>query len=424
MRVLYVTTEFPWPPSAGGRVRSLAELRLLHSLPEVTRLLVLTLAEDPVNRDDVSALSKELPRAELLAPIFHPIHLKRFPRHVPRVALVRALARVPYLAAKWDGRAIRRSLVHHLSKETFDVVYIDHLGMARYLPEIRKCQPRARVVLEQHNVESDFFGQFAAKKHGAVGIVARDEHRLAVRFERDTMRAVDAVVAISTDDARTFKTLAGIDAVVVPQIVPFVRRDYAPSAPPELLYVGSLAWHPNVAGLDWFCRDVWPLLHARAPEITLSIVGSGLQKNASGKPIVPVAWQLPGITTHGFVQELAPYEARATAMIAPISGGSGVRIKLLEGFRAGLPIVTTKAGAAGLPLEDGRELFIADDPKIFADRVIELARPGEGTAAAHALAERLRVSAYTYLETHHGLEVAQNAIRRAISSSLSAAQLA
>ena len=413
MRVFYLTTEFPYPPSAGGRVRSLAELRLLDSLPEVEALVVLSVKEDEVTAEHLTALSSELGKATLLQPIFHPVHLKRFPRHVPRVALIRALGRVPYLAAKWDNRRLRLALRAHLGQAgsgRFDVVYLDHLGMALYLPLVRKHAPGARVVLEQHNVESDFFGQFAAKQRGPVRLIAEDEHRLAQRFERETLAAVDATVAISADDARTFAGMAGgKPAHLVPQVVRFTRRPYAPVSPPQLLYVGSLAWHPNVAGLDWFCREVWPKLRGSAPELTLNIIGSGLPL-ADGQPVVPDAWKARGIVTHGFVADLAPFEARAAAMIAPIAGGSGVRIKLLEGFRAGLPVITTRAGAAGLPLENDRELLIADDPRQFAAGTLAIVRdPG-----AQGIGARLRESAYAYLEEHHSVPVAQEAMRRAL----------
>lgn len=406
MRVFYLTTEFPYPPTAGGRVRSLAELRLLDSLPEVEALVVLSVQEDPVKAEDVAALSREVRKATLLQPIFHPVHLKRFPSHLPRVALVRALARVPYLAAKWDNRRLRLALRAHLGSGRFDVVYLDHLGMALYLPLVRKHAPGARVVLEQHNVESDFFGQFAAKQRGPFRLLADDEHQLAQRFERQTLSSVDATVAISAADARAFTAMSGKPAELVPQVVRFTRRPYAPVSPPQLLYVGSLAWHPNVQGLDWFCRDVWPILRERAPELTLDIIGSGLPLD-NGQPVVPEAWRAPGIITHGFVADLEPFEARAAAMIAPISGGSGVRIKLLEGFRAGLPVITTRAGAAGLPLETDRELVIADDPRVFADGTLAVVRDPER-------ASRLREAAYTYLDAHHSSAVAQVAMRRAL----------
>ena len=409
MRVFYLTTEFPYPPTAGGRVRSLAELRLLDSLPEVEALVVLSVQEEPVRAEDLAALSRDVRKATLLQPIFHPVHLKRFPRHVPRVALLRALARVPYLAAKWDSRRLRLALRAHLDSGRFDVVYLDHLGMALYLPLVRKHAPTARVVLEQHNVESDFFAQFAARPRSPlslVGLVAAGEHQLAQRFERETLAAVDATVAISADDARAFAAMSGKPAELVPQVVPFERRPYAPVTPPQLLYVGSLGWHPNVEGLDWFCRAVWPILRERAPELTLNIIGSGLPLD-DGQPVVPEAWRARGIVTHGFVADLAPFEARAAAMIAPISGGSGVRIKLLEGFRAGLPVITTKAGAAGLPLQSDRELVVADEPERFAAETLSVVREP-------ARATRLREAAYTYLDAHHSAAVAQQAMRRAL----------
>src|SRR5204863_322514 len=128
-------------------------------------------------------------------------------------------------------------------------------------------------------------------------------------------------------------------------------------------YVGNLRWRPNAEGLDWFCKDVWPRIRARMPDATCEIAGVGLEKGH-----VPDAWKVQGVETVGFLEDLEPLYARSTAMIAPIVGGSGVRIKLLEGFRAGMPIVTTPDGAFGLPLADGSEIMIARDPDAFAER--------------------------------------------------------
>jgi glycosyltransferase involved in cell wall biosynthesis len=94
-------------------------------------------------------------------------------------------------------------------------------------------------------------------------------------------------------------------------------------------------------------------------------------------------------------------------MVAPVFGGSGVRIKLLESFRAGVPVVTTPDGAAGLDVEDGRELFVAKDAETFAARVTLLARSPE-------LQARLRQAGYAYLERAHAPTVAQAVMRQAL----------
>jgi polysaccharide biosynthesis protein PslH len=401
MRVLHVTTEFPWPATSGGPVRTLSQLKILASLPEVSSIALLSVTEGTVPEADRRALEAAVPKLRAEPPVFHPIHLFDHKRYVPRVVALR-MAGVPYLVGKWDSRALRRNLREELARDV-DVVYLDHLGMARYLPEIRSARPNARVVLDQHNVESDFFKQFANESRGPKKIVAQLEHRLAKRFERRALRAVDAVVAISGEDAKHFQRLAGVDAHVVPVVMTFERLARPDPQRPHFCYVGSLRWKPNVLGLDWFCQSVWPRVRARVPAATFEIVGVGLKP---GSP-PPPAWNVAGVTTRGFMEDLEPLYERSIAMLAPILGGSGVRLKLLEGFRAGMPVVTTPDGAFGLPLEDGREALIASDPEAFAERVARV-------AADVALRDALRERAYRFLEEHHSLEVAQTIMRRAV----------
>jgi polysaccharide biosynthesis protein PslH len=276
--------------------------------------------------------------------------------------------------------------------------------MMVYEQLLSRLVPGVRVVLGQHNVESDFFAQFAEKKQGIVRSIAKLETSRARAFEKRSMRRADAVVAISSADRDAFASLAGIHAHVVPQVVRFTRTEWTEKPAPRLVYVGNLSWHPNVAGLDWFTKEVWAKVRAKVPNVVLDVVGSGLPRDANGKEIVPDSWKLPGITVHGFAKELAPHYENACAFLAPILGGSGVRIKLLEGFRAGLPLVTTTAGALGLPLESGRELLVADDPETFATHVANV-------LSDVALQRTLRENAYAFLEREHGLARAQSVMR-------------
>ena len=407
MRVLHLTTEFPWPATSGGSVRTVSQLRILASLPEVESVTVLSVAEVPVTEADRRALAAAIPKLRVLPPIFHPVHLFDFKRYVPRVVALRALRGVPYLAGKWDSRRLRKALRRELADTAVDVVYVDHLGMAQYLPDVEIERPSCRIVLDQHNVESDFFKQFADKQKGVKRLVAQAEVRASVKFEKAALEAAHAVVAISTEDATHFDTLAGIHAYVVPMVLPFERKERPRPATPNLCYVGNLRWHPNVAGLDWFCRDVWPKIRARVPDATFEIAGVGLKTDASGKPRVPDAWKVPGVTTVGFLEELEPLYQRSLAMLAPVFGGSGVRVKMLEGFRAGMPVVTTPDGAFGLPLSDGNEALVAADPDGFADRVEKLVKD-------ESLRQRIREGGYTYLETYHSLRVAQGVMRKVL----------
>jgi glycosyltransferase involved in cell wall biosynthesis len=360
-----------------------------------------------VSEGERRALSSAIPKLRVLPPVFHPVHLFDFKRYVPRVVALRVLAGVPYLAGKWDSRPLRRLLERELLDAAVDVVYLDHLGMARYLPDVERERPSCRVVLDQHNVESDFFKQFAEHKRGPKRLLAKAEHRAAVRFEKAALSAAHEVVAISEEDAKHFFSLAGVRARVVPMVLPFERRARPRPLRPNLCYVGNLRWHPNVKGLDWLCREVWPKIRARLPEATLEIAGVGLKVDAAGAVRAPDAWQAPGVTVLGFVEELEPLYQRSLAMLAPVFGGSGVRVKMLEGFRAGMPVVTTPDGAFGLPIEDGAEALVAPDAEGFADRVVRLVND-------EPLRQRIREGGYAYLDQHHSLRVGRDVMRQVL----------
>jgi len=421
MRILHLSADFLWPAGDGGRLRSIAQLRVLSSIPEVEHIAMFCLCEEEIGAERRADLEREIPKLAVLDPVFHPVHLFRHRRYVPRVVLLRVLRGIPYLAAKWDSPAVARALRRELAGREFDVVWINGLGMAYYLPLIHELLPMARVVLDQHNVESDRFVEFARRQRGLRRMVADAEARAAIRYERSTLRAADAVGAISESDARGLRELAGVDARVVPHVVSIASHiERAPEAG-RLCYAGKLSWEPNVRGVDWFCREVWPIVRQRLPDATLEIAGAGLPTDASGRQIAPPAWRAPGITMLGFRKDIDAVYARSAAMIAPLFGPFGISIKLLEAFRHGIPVVTTPDGAWGLPVENGRDLFIESEPSAFAARVVEL-------ATSRASRARLQAAAYSYLERHHALATAQASVRELVglgnSSPRVAAELA
>ena len=273
MRILFSAPDFAWPPVRGGHVRVLSQLRVLASLPEVEQIRVFWLREDPLAWRDCDGIERAIPKTSVARPVFHPIHLRRHPRYIPRVAWLRFAHGVPYVAGKWESPTVRRALAAELRATPFDAVWLGALGTSRYLPLIRRLSPGARVILDGHNVESDIWREFVGRQRGVRRALAAAEWRATRRFECDVLRAVDAVGAISDEDARAYRALAGVDALHVPQVVPFVRRPPAASPGPHVSFVGTLSWHPNVLGLEWFCREVWPLVRGGLAGATFEIAG-------------------------------------------------------------------------------------------------------------------------------------------------------
>jgi glycosyltransferase involved in cell wall biosynthesis len=126
-------------------------------------------------------------------------------------------------------------------------------------------------------------------------------------------------------------------------------------------------WMPNEDGITWFVDDVLPRIHARMPDVTLTIVGRHPPPR-----IQQLAKQDSRLEVTGSVPDVRPYLERAAAFIVPLRVGGGTRLKIFEALAMELPLVSTTIGAEGLPLQDGYHLVIADAAQQFAESILEL----------------------------------------------------
>lgn len=408
MHVLFLSPDFVLPADRGLRVRALSQLRVIASMDEVTRITFASLSDADVPVDRQRALEAMIPKLRVEEPIVRPPRMRASWRSMVRFLRLRLIHREPYLVAQSDSRPMRAVLRRLFARTRFDVVYLGYIGMAAFLSDARARAPGARVVLEEHNVEWQIFDRLASTLSSPMSHGVRWEAASLRRFERRLLQEVDSVIAISDADADGLRELSGVDSVVVRPFVQPGRPRVERTTSPSLGYIGHLGWQPNAQGLDWFCSKVWPHLRRRVPEVTLTIAGPGLPKRADGELEVPSPWRQPGVRTVGFVEDLEDVYDGALAMVAPVVGGSGVRMKLLETMSAGMATVTTTDGAAGLGVTDGGEVLIADEPERFADSAVRLLSDAD-------LRARLRAAGLAFLASRHSERVAVEAVRRAFA---------
>ena len=408
MRVLFLSPDYIIPTNRGLRVRVYSQLRLLSAMDQVESISFLSLSTAAVTVEDQHALERQIPKVHVETPVIRDTYIRRSRRAMLRFLHRRFLRNEPYLIATHDVPELHVLVDRHLRDQHYDIIYFGYLGMMAYYGHARKHAPRATLILEQHNLEWQIFARLAEKLSPPLRQLAQVEAYALKRRERIALRQVDSVVSISDADKRQFRDLAGIDAIVVPPYIEPLSHHAEQTDEPHIGYIGHLAWQPNVYGLDWFCREVWPLVRGQIKDARLTIAGPGLQTNTSGTLEVPQAWQCPGITTVGFVTDLNELYSATLGMIAPVVGGSGVRMKILETLSAGMPTITTSDGAAGLDVGHGRELLIADDAIEFADCVVRILED-------RGLREQLRRGGYEYLELHHSHSVTKGKLEGALN---------
>ena len=151
-----------------------------------------------------------------------------------------------------------------------------------------------------------------------------------------------------------------------------------PGDPPVVLLV-SRGWLPNEDSVRWFLGEVWPAVHAEVPGAVLHVFGS-----AGG----------PGTVHHAPPEDSAEAFAPGSVLAVPLRIGSGVRMKVLEAWARGVPVVGTSAAVSGLEVADGREALVADDPAAFARAVARL-------RSEVGLAERLVAGGRQALRERH-----------------------
>jgi glycosyltransferase involved in cell wall biosynthesis len=138
----------------------------------------------------------------------------------------------------------------------------------------------------------------------------------------------------------------GVDAAAFHPAAPGAGRK-------RLVFVGSMNYHANIDAAVWFTRDIWPAIHRRFPDWTLTLVGSN--------PAAAVmALRGDAVEVTGTVLSVAPYYEDAFAAIVPLRSGGGTRLKILEAMAAGVPVISTTLGAEGLAVSPGENILIAD----------------------------------------------------------------
>jgi len=285
-----------------------------------------------------------------------------------------------------------------------DVVVVAGLWLHGHLDRLRGGD--RHVILDAADVEAAIHEDLARTAGRGERAVRAALARRVAQVEEDAARSVDQIWACSEHDADLIRARYGaVPVSVVPNTVDVVslcgeRR--ARAGAPTVVYPATFSYPPNEEAALSLITEVHPLVQRHSRSALLNLVGA--EPTAA---MHAAAARTSGVTITGPVPDTRPWLWAATAMAAPLRHGSGTRIKLLEAFAAGVPVVTTTKGAEGLEVVDGEHVLIAHSPQEFADAIGDLHASSESSLALTARARQLVDSRYS-----------TTAARRAVGSAL------
>jgi len=376
--------ETPYPLAGGGALRTASLLQHLTRAYQVDLIVF----QQPGASDPAVHLPAGLVRRVSVIPL--PKNGRSMAARALR-NIVRVARGVPPLVDRFSGFGTAIGDAVARAPERYEVGIIEHFWCAPYWAQIAPLC--ARTVLDLHNIESTLHERCAAVEGNAAGLAHRVFRQASLELERDWLPRFTQVLATSECDAELAHAIAPAARVsVYPNAIPYTPL---PAAGEEevVVFSGNMEYRPNQTAVQYFRQQIWPALRERWPGLVWRLVGKNpefVRQFTSGDSRIEVQGQVDDA-----VRELA----RAKVAVVPLLSGSGTRLKVLEAWAAGLPVVSTKVGAEGLPIRDGENILLSETPANFTEAVSRL-------LACSALRRQLGMAGRLLLEKEFTWEAA------------------
>jgi polysaccharide biosynthesis protein PslH len=370
--LLFMVHTPPLPAVTGSRLRSLALIRQLVARGWDVSLFSLQtgVPAQHADLDELRALCTDVRIAHHGAP--KAVRMARM-----GVDLLRGRA---FAHSMFRYPAAVREAHAWIAAGDFDVILAVGLYMLSYVP----ARDRGRMLLDPQNVETERVASMAAALWPRPrGVVARLQRRPVRRYEERAAASAGGVLAVSEHDGAWFERCAPGRVSVVANGVDCaaIRPRDGDGRGGPVLFVGSMDYAPNVDGARVLLEEIAPRLSH--PGVRIALVGAlppaRLRAAAAAAPVA--------VEVTGRVAQIAPWFEASRLLAVSLRIGGGTRLKILEAMAHGLPVVTTSIGCAGLDVQHGRDVLIADDPGQFASWVDRLLADD---ALARDLAQRAR----------------------------------
>jgi len=341
-RLLYIAHRVPYPPDKGERVRAFHQIKALSEHFPVT---LATLAHEPGDEDKLQGL-RPFCEKTLIAPAGGLNGVIR--------GGLRLLAGGSVTEGYFHSGQLQRMIAAEAKAEPFDLAFGYSSGI---LPLAMTAPARARI-MDLVDVDSAKWQAYTQAAAWPKSWLYRREARGVRALERRAVEHFDAVILVSQAEVAAL----GIASPKVHAIGNGVDIDYfqprprPADAPPNLVFTGSMDYRPNVEGVCWFAKEVWPELKRQVHDLTFTVVGR------DPAPAVKALAAQPGIVVTGTVPDVRPYLVAASAVVVPLRIARGIQNKILEAMAMGRPVVASPQALEGLDIAVGTHALQADPP--------------------------------------------------------------
>jgi len=363
MKLLWFSHFVPFPPRGGAYQRSFCLLREMATQHEVA-LVAFNIERKP--REQLEEYRSELEK-HCRTVEFWDMPLEWKGTRWWAEMTVSPLFRQPFACRSFWSEATDQRWRHLLDAERPDLVHLDSPDLALFVPSASSY----RKLLNHHNCESAMAARRAENEpHPLKRMYLWPQAYKLARVEAEMCHQVDANAVVSEQDAALLSERNPRAHIHIVEngtdTTYFQPRQREPEAE-NLIFAGSLNWYPNLSAVQFFMREVWPLITRVCPDARFTIAGQKPPKWLKSEVL-----RDPRIELVPNPADVRPWLQKADVFVCPITDGGGTRLKILDAMAMGLPVVSTGVGCEGLRVSDRQCMLIANGAEEFARRVLQL----------------------------------------------------
>ena len=353
MRVLICCNQIPFPLKDGYSMACMQIIKGLKSLQVTIDVLAYNTSKKPKKENDFKEFEKEA----------NQWHFIDVDNHISYLGATKALlSGKNYNLSRFQTTQIKKKLEEILKTNNYDIIQLEGLYLAPIIPTLR-IHSKAKIIYRSHNIEYLIWERITKSeanyiKKAYLKILSKQIQRL----EKQCWRDVDNILSISKVDLKHIKKF---DKSISINYLPYGVDQFQSSSiiPNKHLYfIGSMDWLPNLVGMEWFIKDIWPSISKKFPSLELHIAGRNI-------PNVFYKHQKERLYIHGEIESAKEFMNEYGIMLVPLKSGSGVRIKIIEGLANSKCILSTRIGAEGLFEKGNAHILIADTLEEFEQQI-------------------------------------------------------
>lgn len=363
MKILLICNKSPWPPREGGPIAMNAIAEGLINAGHQVKILAINSYKYKIDVNSIPKYYAEKTRIEL---VFIDLKVRVIP------AFLNLFTSKSYHVQRFISADFSNAIKRILKEEEFDVIQLESLFITPYVKLIREYS-KAVITLRAHNIEHKIWERLSiGEKSFLKRAYLKHLARTLRLYELEAIQLVDGIVAITQSDADYFSNYVDKGRIIsipfgIDTATSFEKKGEHPEQPfnNTIFHLGSMNWKPNLEGIIWFLKEVWPELSKSDSSVKFHLAGREMPQEI-------FHFKSDRVIIDGEVPDALEYMNKFKVMVVPLFSGSGIRIKIIEGMLAGCAVITTSIGAEGINYSNGENILIANNKEAFIENVIFL----------------------------------------------------